>query len=168
MEIRREIDFLVSDSYQNSSSSFVGLFVQNRVQNRVNFLHILNQKREPESQTSFQILNKPFVSKRRSRNLLVSIERHYEFQSLPWRINNQRISLKSVQNNSILSTQVIRRQSVDLPIQSLSRLRQILNHIKITSKFDMGSFIQVSSPGLRNHFSIKMIEKSNITWESPS
>jgi len=49
-----------------------------------------------------------------------------ELSCLAWWINDQRIAVESIQHNGVLRTQVVSRQTVCLPAQTVVSIRQIL------------------------------------------
>ena len=62
-------------------------------------------------------------------NLLVLVLIQDELSCLAWRINDQWITIESIQHNGILRTQLISRQTVCLPAKTVVSIWQILQQI---------------------------------------
>jgi len=71
-----------------------------------------------------------FKTEPRFGDLLVLVLIQNEFSCLSRRVDDQRVTIETVQHDGVLRTKVISRQTVSLPAQSVVSVRQILQQIK--------------------------------------
>lgn len=104
-KVLRVIDLLVTNSNQNTSTSFLHLLVENTVEHWVNLLNILDQQGQPKPNGRLKVLHETIISKTCLLNLLSCVMIHHELESLIRRIDDQWVPVEALDDDHVFDAE---------------------------------------------------------------
>ena len=160
----REVDVLGSESNKNSSSCPLDLLVQDGVEDGIEVFDVLDENRVSESKSTLEVLEERLVEETRDGDLPILVLVEQERCSLTGGIDDERVSVESLEHDGVLVRESVRRERLGLPSESILRRREVLWEREFGLELD-SSLREVIGPFLPHRLSVLLVEESGVGEE---
>ena len=116
---RREVNLLLAKLYQDTTTSLLVFLVEHVVENWIQMFGVLDENWVSEPQSTLQLLDEGVVQKACNSEFPFGAFLLQELRDPARRINDERVSVVSLQDDGILRTEIVDRERVLLPSQTL-------------------------------------------------